>query len=277
VARDYLGDHDMITLGSAAKREAASDESLVFRDLTLGYDRHPAVHHLSGTVVRGDLLALVGPNGAGKSTLLKGIMGYLTPLDGAIERVGVTPRSFAYLPQQSEIDRSFPLRVFDLVAMGFWCDIGLWWSVGSRRERQVLQALNATGLSGFEDRLIGSLSGGQFQRVLFARLLLQDAAVILLDEPFTSIDTRTVAELIALIKRWHSEGRTIIAATHDLEQVREHFPRTLLLAREPVAWGATTPVLTTENLLRARRLCEAWDEDAEVCRHGAHEAQKVAS
>ena len=114
-------------------------------------------------------------------------------------------------------------------------------------------------------RLVGALSGGQFQRVLFARLLLQDASLILLDEPFRAVDAKTVADLIALILRWHGEGRTVIAALHDMEQVRAHFPATLLLAREVVAWGDTRKVLTPANLCEARQLVEAFDEHAEIC------------
>ena len=239
--------------------------------LTLGYDRHPAVHHLDGTIHRGDLLALVGPNGAGKSTLLKGLIGDIPSLDGQILR-GMPARTLAYLPQADEIDRSFPLSVLDLASMGLWRRGGAWRSLLGHRGA-VQRALAAVGLSGFEARPIGTLSGGQFQRALFARLILQDAQVILLDEPFTGVDARTTDDLIALIRTWHGEGRTIVAALHDLAQVRAHFPKTLLLAREPVAWGATASVLSPQNLARATRLSEAWDEDAAICAHDhAHAA-----
>ena len=234
--------------------------------LTLGYDRHPAVHHLDGTIPPGDLLALVGPNGAGKSTLLKGLVGEIPCLDGAVLR-GVPREAVAYLPQADEIDRSFPLSVLDLAGMGLWHRAGAWRSLRPERAR-ILDALGAVGLSGFEERPIGTLSGGQFQRALFARLILQDAAVILLDEPFTGIDARTVADLLGLIGRWHGQGRTVVAALHDLAQVRAHFPSTLMLAREPVAWGPTAAVLTPQNLARAARLSEAWDENAAVCERG---------
>ncbi len=228
--------------------------------LTLGYDRHPAVHHLDGSVRDGDLLALVGPNGAGKSTLLKGMVGEIPCLDGRIERVG----AIAYMPQADEIDRSFPLSVMDLAGMGLWRRAGAWRSLG--RQRPAIQAALATvGLEGFAARPIGTLSGGQFRRALFARLILQDCPVVLLDEPFTGIDARTVDDLLALIRIWHADGRTVVAALHDLAQVRAHFPATLLLAREPVAWGPTAQVLTPENLARARNLSEAWDEGASVC------------
>ena len=236
--------------------------------LTLCYDRHPAVHHLDGTIRRGDLLALVGPNGAGKSTLLKGLIGDIPSLDGQILR-GMPARTLAYLPQADEIDRSFPVSVLDLASMGLWRRAGAWRSLLGHRGA-VQRALEAVGLSGFEARPIGTLSGGQFQRALFARLILQDAQVILLDEPFTGVDARTTDDLNALIRTWHGEGRTIVAALHDLAQVRAHFPKTLLLAREPVAWGTTASVLSPQNLARATRLSEAWDEDAAICAHDHH-------
>ncbi|WP_132253575.1 metal ABC transporter ATP-binding protein [Methylobacterium segetis] len=238
--------------------------AIAFDGLTLGYDRHPAVHHLDGAIPRGDLLALVGPNGAGKSTLLKGIAGEIGSLDGRIER---DRGAIAYLPQADEIDRSFPLSVLDLAYMGLWRRLGPWASL--RRHRgEALAALAAVGLDGFEARAIGTLSGGQFQRALFARLILQDAAIILLDEPFTGIDARTTDDLVGLIRLWHGQGRTIVAALHDLAQVRAHFPTTLLLAREPVAWGPTAAVLTPAHLARATRLSEAWDENAAICARG---------
>jgi zinc/manganese transport system ATP-binding protein len=96
-------------------------------------------------------------------------------------------------------------------------------------------------------------------------VLLQDARVIVLDEPFNAIDARTSADLLMLVKRWHAEGRTVLTALHDMDLVRAHFPETLLLAREPVAWGATSEVLTAENLQEARRMCEAFDDSAAAC------------
>jgi len=237
-----------------------------FRDLTLGYDRHPAVHHLDGAVERGSLIAVVGPNGAGKSTLFKGIVGVLTPFAGKIDLCGLRARDIAYLPQQAEIDRSFPISVYDMVAMGLWRQAGLFGGIGRKERDRIEAAIAAVGLTGFEPRPIGSLSGGQMQRVLFARLLLQDANLIVLDEPFNAIDTKTAADLLDLVRRWHAEQRTVLAALHDLEMVKANFPEVLLLAREPVAWGKAAEVLTPENLLKARRMCEAFDEQAVECR-----------
>src|SRR5690348_7821792 len=237
---------------------------LKLQNLTLGYDRHPAVHHLDGIVKEGALIAVVGPNGAGKSTLFKGIAGTLRPLAGSITREG-TDRGVAYLPQAPDIDRSFPIGVYDMVAMGLWRSRGLLGGIAGKDDHAVKAAIAAVGLTGFERRPIGTLSGGQMQRMLFARLLAQDAGLILLDEPFAAIDTRTTAELLALVQRWHREGRTVLAALHDVDLVRAAFPETLLLAREPVGWGPTGEVLTAENLNKARRMCEAFDEAAETC------------
>jgi zinc/manganese transport system ATP-binding protein len=238
---------------------------LHLHNVTLGYDRHPAVHHLTGEVARGALLAVVGPNGAGKSTLFRGLVGILKPLSGSISLDGLDARDIAYLPQTADIDRSFPITVFDFVGSGLWRSTGFFGGIGEAHRKRIDKALAAVGLTGFENRIIGTLSGGQLQRLLFARLMLQDARLIVLDEPFNAIDERTSADLLALVKHWHAEGRTVIAALHDIELVRAHFPETLLLAREPVAWGATAQVLTAENLSSARRMCEAFDESATAC------------
>jgi zinc/manganese transport system ATP-binding protein len=238
---------------------------LTFRDVTLGYDRHPAVHHLSGEVTSGALLAVVGPNGAGKSTLFRGLVGILKPLSGTIALDGLDARDIAYLPQIAEIDRSFPISVFDFVGTGLWRATGIFGGIGKGSCQRIAQALSLVGLTGFENRGIGTLSGGQMQRMLFARVLLQDAPLIVLDEPFNAIDARTIDDLLLLCKRWHGEGRTVIAALHDMDLVRANFPQTLLLAREPVAWGATADVLTSENLTEARRMCEAFDDRAAAC------------
>jgi len=236
---------------------------ITFSDLTLGYNSHPAVHHLNGVVRKGSLMAVVGANGSGKSTMMKGIVGVLRPMAGVCK---VAPGTrLAYLPQQSELDRSFPARVVDLVSLGLWPRRGLLGRFRPEDREAVAKALSGVGLEGFEKRPIDTLSGGQLQRALFARVLVQDADLILLDEPFNAIDARTVTDLIALIKRWHGESRTVLVVVHDLDLVREHFPEALLLARQPVAWGEARKTLSAENLLRARQFHEAWDENAPWC------------
>jgi len=242
-----------------------TDAALQFHDVSLGYDMEPAVHRFSGTVERGALTAVVGPNGSGKSTLMKGIIGALKPLSGKISVIGASRKDIAYLPQQAEIDRSFPISVFDLVSLGLWRSVGAFSSFGRQENVKVEAALAAVGLAGFEGRTIGALSGGQLQRVLFARVLAQDSPLILLDEPFAAIDRKTTLDLMTLLNRWHGERRTVLAVMHDIDLVREEFPETILIAREPVAWGATDKALSTANMLKARSMSEAWDDRVGCC------------
>jgi zinc/manganese transport system ATP-binding protein len=235
-----------------------------FDDVTLGYDRHPAVHHLTGEIAEGSLTALVGPNGGGKSTLLKSIIGTLTPLSGTIT-LNAERHDIAYLPQAAEIDRSFPISVFDFVSTGLWTRLGIFGGVAPAERARIAGALDTLGLKGFERRPIGTLSGGQMQRALFARLLLQEAKIVLLDEPFTAIDEATVRDLIRLVARWQTEGRTVVTVLHDLDLARQHFPNAILLARECVGWGDTRKVLTPDNFHRASRLSTAPDPHADIC------------
>src|SRR5215469_6422900 len=131
---------------------------LQFRDVTLGYDRHPAVHHLSGEIAAGALLAVVGPNGAGKSTLFRGLVGILKPLSGSISLGGLDARDIAYLPQTADIDRGFPITVFDFVGTGLWRATGLTGAIRKAGREAMAAALAAVGLTGFENRSIGTLS-----------------------------------------------------------------------------------------------------------------------
>ena len=229
---------------------------LVFDNLTLGYHRHPAVHHLHGKIAAGSLLAVVGPNGAGKSTLLKGIIGELRPMQGSITLNGVDRRDIAYLAQQASVDAAFPIAVYDFVALGLWRIFGAFRGFDRAAGKRIDEALAATGLVGLEKRPIGQLSGGQLQRARFARLMLQDAPLVLLDEPYSGIDANSVRDLATLVRRWNDEGRTIISVLHDFAHVRREYPETLLLAREAVARGATNEVLSEANLAQARRLAE---------------------
>jgi zinc/manganese transport system ATP-binding protein len=238
---------------------------IVLQDLVVAYERHPAVHHLSGTFCAGSLTGVVGPNGGGKSTLLKAIAGIQPVTGGKLDRGRLARHDIALLPQNAEIDRSVPISVLDLVCIGFMTQVSFFGGIDQARRQHAREALALVGLGGFEHRLIDTLSGGQFQRALFARVLVQDARLILLDEPFAAIDAATTRDLLALIGRWHQEGRTVIVVSHDIELVRQNFPQSLLLAREAVAWGPTETVLTPALLAQARRRSEAWDESAAAC------------
>ena len=237
--------------------------AIALHDLTLGYDRHPAVHHLNARIAPGSLLALVGPNGAGKSTLIRALAGELRPISGSV--TGLAGQRIAWLPQHSGLDPSFPIDVRRMVAMGLWHRVGALGRFTAEHRRLCDEALAAVGLTGFESRGLDTLSGGQLQRALFARLILQDAPVVLLDEPFAAVDNRTTSDLLALLHRWHRQGKTVIVVLHDLAQVHAHFPLTLLLARELVAYGPTAEVLTDAHWARAQRMHEAFDDEAPLC------------
>ncbi len=226
--------------------------SLRLEQLTLAYPRGRAVEELSGEFLPGSLTAVVGPNGAGKSTLLAALAGQMRPASGRVIAQPATG-DIAWLPQQSAIDRSFPMRAADLVALGLWRRLGSARAPDARQRRAVLDALDQAGAASYAYRSLDELSVGQFQRVLFARVVVQEAAVVLLDEPFAAVDAQTAADLVGLIECWHRQGRTVIAVLHDLECVRAHFPLTLLLDRRCIAWGHTADVLGPATAVLAGR------------------------
>ena len=234
-------------------------------DVTLAYRGHPAVHHVGGTFAPGSHTAILGANGAGKSTLLQAIAGLRPVDDGRIDR---GQSRIAYLPQNATLDRTFPVTVMDVVLMGHWTRTGGFLGFDREQRRQADDALDAVSLDGFAHRQIGTLSVGQFQRMLFARLLVQDCPLVLLDEPFNGVDDATTADLMRLVAGWRREGRTVIAVLHDLAQVRAGFDHVLLLARHCVGWGPTAATLAA-NGAPAAHLAEAWRDDAEWCARGA--------
>jgi zinc/manganese transport system ATP-binding protein len=235
--------------------------------LTATHRRHPAVHHLSARFAPGSLTAVVGPNGAGKTTLLRAVARLHPCEEGAVRiaRADGRPARTALLPQQAGMDRGFPILCRDVVMQGLWSRLGAFRGASVADRDRASDALAAVGLRGFEERPVGEMSAGQFQRLLFARLLMQDADLILLDEPFNAVDARTAADLLDMVHRWHGEGRTVIAVLHDLELVRDAFPDCLLLAREKIAMGPTAEVLSAANRLKARMMAEAWDDAAPAC------------
>jgi zinc/manganese transport system ATP-binding protein len=226
--------------------------SVTLRNLTVAYRDRIAIEAVSGAFPPGSLTAIVGPNGAGKTTLLDAIAGLLAPRGGSIDVAGANvPGDLAYLPQSHAIDREFPISVLEFAALGGWRSIGVLGRVPPDLRRGAMAALQVVGLSEQADRMIGELSVGQFRRAVFARVIVQDAAIVLLDEPFAGVDATTSADLLQLVRRWQGEGRTVIVVLHDLEQVLSIFPDTLLLARKAIAWGETAGVLAAENLVAA--------------------------
>jgi zinc/manganese transport system ATP-binding protein len=210
-------------------------------NVTVRYGRRVALEAVSGEFASGSLTAVIGANGAGKSTLLAAITGVARLAGGTVECAA--RRRLAYLPQLSAIDRDYPLSVAELIALGGWREMGAFRSPRSALRERAAAAARTVGLSGRLDRSIGEISMGEFQRALFARLILQDATVILLDEPFAAVDAQSMSVLLDQITRWHEEGRTVIAVLHDLDLVQARFPSTLVLARRCLAWGPTEAAL----------------------------------
>ena len=220
-------------------------------NLTVSYQRKPAVHHLNICFEQGEMWAVFGPNGAGKSTLLKAVMRLLQADTGSINWNGIARSDIAYLPQQSDIDRSLPMTVFELAALGLWYEIGFFGRVNAQQKERVRAALARVEMLEYADQQIGHLSNGQFQRVLFARMLVQNAKFLLLDEPFNAVDAGTTYALLEVLRQCHQSGQAVIAVLHDYEQVRAYFPNTVLIAREKVAAGKTEAVLIDAYLQKA--------------------------
>lgn len=210
-----------------------------------------AVRGLSGAFAPGSLTAVIGPNGAGKSTLLRGIAGLHRPISGRVDRGGLRRRDIALLGQQARLDREFPVSCRDVVALGLGTTLGFFGGISQSQTSRVERALGLVGLAEFGDRPIGALSAGQLQRVLFARLIVRDTSVILLDEPFAAVDSATTDDLLAIIRHWHAEGRTVVTVLHDLDLAHDSFPCALLLDVTPIAWGPTAAALTEANRHRA--------------------------
>jgi zinc/manganese transport system ATP-binding protein len=210
---------------------------ITFDNVELRHGDRVILSGLCGTIVAGSQTALIGANGSGKTTLLRAIAGLHPVAGGRIDRNGLAPADIALLAQGSHLDRSFPITCRDVVALAS-TRLGPFRSIGRDRLTATKAALARVGLAEMEQRPIQALSAGQFQRVLFARTMVQDAKLILLDEPFTAVDAATTRLLLSVIADWHAQGRTVIAVLHDMDLVRRHFPHTLLLAGQSAQWDA---------------------------------------
>jgi manganese/zinc/iron transport system ATP- binding protein len=241
--------------GATRCATSARAAALEVRALTVSYRSAPVLWELDAEFPAGRLCAIVGPNGAGKSTLLRAALG-LVPVDaGRVLVDGVTGRAaldrVAYVPQRESVDWDFPITVAEVVAMGCYRSVGWFRRIG-RADRAIAQeCLDRVGMAAYGRRQIGQLSGGQRQRVFLARALAQRAPVLLMDEPFAGIDTRTQADLLGLLGELRSAGASVVVVHHDMAQVRAAFDWTLLLNVRALGCGPTAEVLTPEAVRSA--------------------------
>lgn len=213
-----------------------------------------ALKDISLTIEEGGIIGIIGPNGAGKSTFMKAILG-LIPYSGQIELPSGNnqPKQslISYVEQRSHIDFNFPITVSECVLLGTYGKLGLFKKVGRSEKAKVTHYLEKVGLVDFADRPIKSLSGGQFQRMLLARCLIQETQFLFLDEPFVGIDSLSELIITDLLKELAKEGKTVLIVHHDLSKVEKYFDRIMLLNKQLVAYGPVEEVFTVEALEKA--------------------------
>jgi ABC-type Mn2+/Zn2+ transport system ATPase subunit len=225
---------------------------LEIKNLTVSYNRVPAVHHLNLEIHCGNCIALLGPNGAGKTTLFKAIVGQLPCETGSVtfSGHGSAKTAIAYLPQRTAIDWDFPITVRGLVEMGRYRKLGWWRQFGKEDHAEVEAAVNSMHLKDLADRQISALSGGQQQRAFLARALAQNAHVFLLDEPFTGLDKSSQESLSQTLCQLTKQGNLVIASHHDLRSVPELFDQVIFLNGELIDFGKTGEAFTAANIAK---------------------------
>lgn len=244
------------------------DPLIAVRNLSVSYGSQMALQNVSGSFHEGSLTAVAGPNGSGKSTLLKTLAGVIRPTAGDILFAKDQKPKIAYLPQVAHMQRDFPITVEEVVLTGFYPDIGETADITSEQRRQARAALKDVGLRGYENRSIAGLSGGEFQRMLFARVIVQNASVLLLDEPFTAVDAETTARLIRLLLKWHKEGRTVICVLHDLLLIKKYFPESMVLHGKCMGIGHTHKLFEQKLLSFDLDMAELLPSDEASSKHG---------
>ncbi|MEK9657318.1 MAG: metal ABC transporter ATP-binding protein [bacterium] len=222
------------------------------KDLSMAFEDKAVLWDIDLEIPEGVLMAIVGPNGAGKTTFLKAMLGVIKPAAGRTELFGEeikkNLKKIAYVPQKNTIDWDFPCTVLDVVLMGTYGQLGWIKRPGAKQKQQAIEALDQVGMTLFMDRHISELSGGQQQRIFLARALVQHADVLLMDEPFVGVDAVTEREIIHLLKKLSSEGKTIIVVHHDLQTVKAYFNWIFMLNVRQIADGPVETVFTEENL-----------------------------
>ncbi|MBP9765183.1 metal ABC transporter ATP-binding protein [Candidatus Babeliales bacterium] len=223
------------------------------KDLTVVYDEKPVLWDLDLQVPAQTMLGIVGPNGSGKTTLLKSILGIIKPITGTISIQNNPSQghaNIAYVPQKNTVDWTFPISVQDVVMMGRYHYLS-WYQKPSKQDYEITQwALQQVHMHDLAHRHINELSGGQQQRVFVARALAQQAHILILDEPFNSIDMVTQQIILQLLNQLKQQGTTILVVHHDLNTVQNYFEWTFLMNIKHIALGPTQQVLTPDNIIK---------------------------
>lgn len=222
--------------------------------LNVFYSENKALTDVQLNLESGGIIGMIGPNGAGKSTLIKAILNII-PYSGKVLIEGKESKKFlkniAYVEQKSNIDLTFPITVKECVSLGTYTGLKLFQKVGSKEWLRVAQALEKVNLSEYANRQIGELSGGQFQRVLLARCLVQEADYIFLDEPFVGIDSVSEKIIMDILQYLKEQGKLILIVHHDLSKVKVYFDELIILNKEIIAYGKVKESFTHENLKKA--------------------------
>lgn len=221
------------------------------KNLTVTYKDTPALENINVKLSKSKIIGIVGPNGAGKSTLIKAILNII-PSKGIVtidDKVSKEQLSnVAYVEQKIKIDYTFPIKVRECVSLGIYPKIGLFKKLKKEDWKKVDDALKLVGLEEYSNRQISELSGGQFQRVLIARCLVQEAKYIFLDEPFIGIDSVSEEIIMSTLRKLRDNGHTILIVHHDLRKVHAYFDEVLLLNKKLISYGSTKETFTRENL-----------------------------
>ncbi|MGY3724099.1 iron/zinc/copper transport system ATP-binding protein [Granulicatella balaenopterae] len=225
------------------------------RDVSVIYQNSvKALENISFSLEGPTITGIIGPNGAGKSTLLKAIL-HIIRSEGMITIDGVDSRKklkdVAYVEQKSAIDFTFPITVEECVSLGTYSRVGILKKLGQKEWDDVHKALEMVGLVDFKKRQIGELSGGQFQRVLLARCLVQDTKYIFLDEPFVGIDLVSEQIIVSILNDLKKQGKTIVIVHHDLGKVKQYFDQVIILNKKLIAVGNTEEVFNKVVLKEA--------------------------
>lgn len=230
-------------------------QNVQIEDLTVRYSGKTALNDITLELEKGAITGIVGPNGAGKSTLIKGIMKLVPVAKGRVlvngHVIEKERKNIAYVEQRSALDLSFPISVYDTVLLGTYPKLPLMKRPGRSEKEKAAAALETVKMTDFADRQIGSLSGGQLQRVFIARALAQDAEIFLLDEPFVGIDMVSENLIMEILYTLRDQRKTIAIVHHDLHKVGEYFNNVIILNQSLIASGSVKDYFTMENIRRA--------------------------